>query len=259
MNREEELRQRMHQLFEDYVAAEKELAALEEDRFRVCIFGSARIGRKDPTYHMVWKIARTLGGLGIDIVTGGGPGLMAAANEGEKAARSNGTLSIGLPILLPHRNEPANKHLDIKSEHSRFSSRLDEFMRLSHAVIVAPGGIGTLLELAYTWQLVQVGMIEPRPIVLLSCQFWEGLLEWMRSQQLRRAFINPPDMDFVHLADTQAEVLSIICPELEKFRARRREVGDRSSADQAGAILEQVGQVKDRPEQQEKLPGTTGA
>ena len=257
VERQQRLRERMHSLFEEYVAAEKELTRLEENRFRVCIFGSARIGRADPTYQMVRKLARTLGRLGIDIVTGGGPGLMDAANHGLQEAHVEGSQSIGLPILLPNRSEAANKHLDIKSEHSRFSSRLDEFMRLSHAVIVAPGGIGTLLELSYTWQLMQVHMIEPRATVLLGREFWGGLLEWMRDQQVRRQFVAPCDLDYVHVADTQAEVLDLIKPELEKFRAQKHECGDYSQAHHADAILKEVGAAQGEPEHHEPLPGAT--
>src|SRR5947208_1938992 len=131
--------------------------------------------------------------LKIDIVTGGGPGLMEAANRAVQDARNEVSQSIGLPIQLPRAHELANKHLDIKSEHKRFSSRLDEFMRLSHAVIVAPGGIGTLLELTYVWQLIQVGMVEERPVVLLDHSHWDGLLAWMKTELLGRRFISPGD------------------------------------------------------------------
>src|SRR5207248_2077268 len=134
--------------------------------------------------HMVYETARLMADLNIDIVTGGGPGLMEAANRAVQDAHNELSKSIGLPIHLPRSQELANKHLDIKSEHKRFSSRLDEFMRMSHAVIVAPGGIGTLLELLYVWQLIQVGMIEERAVVLLDRSLWDGLLNWMQEQLL---------------------------------------------------------------------------
>jgi len=252
---EQRIRERMRVLYNEYARAEQELSALQDTRFRVCIFGSARISPNDPTYKMVYLLAKTLGKLGIDIVTGGGPGLMEAANQGLKDAHEEGIYSIGLPILLPHRKEISNSHLDIKNEHNRFSTRLDEFILLSHAVIVAPGGIGTLLELAYTWQLVQVEMIAPRAVILLGTEFWGGLLDWMRTHQLKRRFVEPEDLDFVHLADTQAEVLSYICPELEKFRTKLHEAGNHPLAQQAGAILEHVGKVKDAPEHHAPLPG----
>jgi predicted Rossmann-fold nucleotide-binding protein len=91
-------------------------------------------------------------------------------------------------------------------------------MRLSHAVVVAPGGIGTLLELMYVWQLLQVGMIEPRPVILLDRELWTGLIAWMREQQLDKRFISPGDLDHIHLVDTPREVVKIIRRALEAYR-----------------------------------------
>ena len=102
---------------------------------------------------------------------------MEAANSGVLDLVERESRSIGLPIDLPMMKEPANKHLDIKSSHRRFTSRLDEFMRLSNAVVVAPGGIGTLLELLYVWQLLQVGLTNDRPMILLGKAIWGDLLE----------------------------------------------------------------------------------
>jgi len=110
---------------------------------------------QEPLYWTVYDLARRLAHEGIDIITGGGPGLMEAANRGVRAAE-NEALSYGLPLDLPSIHEPANPHLDVASRHRRFSSRLDEFMRLSHGVVFAPGGVGTLLEFGYVWQLLQV-------------------------------------------------------------------------------------------------------
>ena len=135
------------------------------DFYRVSIFGSARIKQGTEEYNRVENLAFQLSKLGVDIVTGGGPGLMEAANLGAKKG-CNHTRSFGLAIELPFESD-ANSHLDVKYQHRRFSSRLDEFMRISHAVVVTPGGIGTLLELFYTWQLLQVKHISPRPILLL--------------------------------------------------------------------------------------------
>lgn len=237
----EEVRQQIQKTLEQYYSLETELQSMEKDRFRVCIFGSARIQPQDPTYKLVYEAARMLAELGIDIVTGGGPGLMEAANLALQDAHVAGTLSIGLPIQLPRSHELANKHLDIKSEHKRFSSRLDEFMRLSHAVIVAPGGIGTLLELMYVWQLIQVGMVEERPVIVLDRSMWCGLLDWMREKMLGRGFISPRDFDWVHPVDTPQEALAYIRPELEKFRARqeRRPEGAPRAAE-ASRILEEL-------------------
>jgi uncharacterized protein (TIGR00730 family) len=213
----EEVRRRLQQLLDEYLEVESELRALEDTDFRVCLFGSARIRPQDPTYKEIYRLARELGAFGMDIVTGGGPGLMEAANRGVQDARSGRSKSYGLPILLPRSDEVANKHLDIKSEHKRFSSRLDEFMRLSHAVVVAPGGIGTLLELAYVWQLIQVGLLEKRPVILLGTRFWEGLLEWMREQQLGKAYIGPHDFDCIRMVDSTDEAVALLREEQLRF------------------------------------------
>ena len=215
----DELRTRLQRTLEEYAALERELQQLESGHFRVCVFGSARIRPDDPVYELVYRTARMLAELDVDIVTGGGPGLMEAANHGVQDARRALAHSIGLPIDLPNAREMANRHLDIKSEHRRFSSRLDEFMRLSHAVIVTPGGIGTLLELMFAWQLVQVGMVERREIVLLDRAMWQGLIEWMRTQMLGRKMVAPGDFEWIHVVDTPEEAVAVVHGALERFRA----------------------------------------
>src|SRR3989338_2242057 len=169
------------------------LTKFEDDFFRVSIFGSARIKAQSAQYKEVYELAYQLSTRGIDIVTGGGPGLMDAANKGAKDGGQH-SRSIGLPIILPFESD-ANAHLDVKREHRRFSSRLDEFMRISHAVVVTPGGIGTILELMYTWQLLQVKHMESKPLVLLGHDMWEGFLRWLREQPLRRNLIDSSDFD----------------------------------------------------------------
>src|SRR5205823_4686984 len=131
-------------------------------------------------------------------------------------------------------------------------SRLDEFMRLSHAVIVAPGGIGTLLELTYVWQLIQVGMVEERPVVLLDHSHWDGLLAWMKTELLGRRFISPGDFDWIHCVDTPEEALAFIRTEVEKFRAQQESKPEGAPrAAEASQILEELekkqASVKIRP------------
>ena len=165
-----------------------------EPKYRVAIFGSARISEGDEEYQDVYTIARGLADKGFDIVTGGGPGLMQAANSGSKSVL-NGGQSIGLNIRLPHEQHP-NPFLDIKAEFDRFSSRLDTFMALSDAVIVAQGGVGTLLELFYTWQLVQVQQICETPIILYG-EIWSGLLQWLEAEVMRRKLFDRQDMHMI--------------------------------------------------------------
>ena len=187
---------------------------LESDRFRVVIFGSARIKSGDSIYEQVRRLARLLGREGMDVVTGGGPGLMEAANLGHREGREDplsidGTSkSYGLNIKLPFE-EAANPHVDIKHEFDRFSDRLDHFMHLANAVVVAPGGVGTLLELAYTWQLMQVEHICNIPIVLLG-DMWADFLRWVQHWPLEKQLINPEDYEMLFLVRTCDEAFEIV-------------------------------------------------
>lgn len=214
-----ETREQLRKTIEEYITLDTELRALENTNFRVCIFGSARIQPRDPLYHTVFSLAQGLSQRGVDVITGGGPGLMEAANRGVRAAKRRRSQSYGLPLDLPTVREPANKHLDLRSAHRRFSSRLDEFIRLSHAVVVAPGGIGTLLELMYVWQLLQLDVIEPRPMILLGREFWNGLLDWMRKQPLEHRLVNPDDLEFAIIVDHPDEALAVLDDWHREFRA----------------------------------------
>ena len=175
--------------------------------YRVAIFGSARIKEGDQEYQDVFTIASGLAELGLDVVTGGGPGIMQAANAGHKST-SEETHSIGLNIKLP-REQESNKFLDIKKDFDRFSNRLDAFMSLSDAVIVATGGIGTILELFYTWQLVQVQHLCETPIILFG-EMWGPLLEWMENDVQKRGLFDPKDMHNLFHINTAEKVIEFI-------------------------------------------------
>jgi uncharacterized protein (TIGR00730 family) len=190
--------------------------------YRVCIFGSARIKPDTEDYRRVRELAYALAARGVDIVTGGGPGLMEAANVGAKDG-ANDSRSIGLPIQLAFESD-ANSHLDVKYHHRRFSSRLDEFMRISHAVVVTPGGIGTLLELLYTWQLLQVGHTVDKPLILLGGDMWSGFLKWMREEPLGRSLMNESDFEYLIVCDTVDEVMKVLDPKIAGFQQQFRPV-----------------------------------
>jgi uncharacterized protein (TIGR00730 family) len=199
---------------------EMELTEYTSDYYRVCIFGSARIKPDDAIYKLTQELGTCLGELGLDVLTGGGPGLMEAANKGVlEGKRLAGTKSrsFGLTIELNRFEEEASEHLDIKQHHRRFSSRLDEFMRLSNAVVVMRGGIGTLLELYFTWQLIQVGHMPNRPFILVDKAFWQGLLKWMDEQLAVNGLISPGDMHFVEMVDTPQEAADIIKKDYDEF------------------------------------------
>jgi len=193
---------------------DKLVTEIGSDYFRVSIFGSARIKPETDEYRQVYKLAKQLVKNKVDIVTGGGPGLMEAANLGAKDVKSK-SKSFGLHIDLPFETSP-NKHLDITYHHKRFSSRLDEFMRISHAVIVTPGGIGTVLELLYTWQLIQVNHISKRPVILLG-DMWNGLIEWMKSEPLKKRLMDGSDFDHIKVVQNIDDVVILLKPLINDF------------------------------------------
>ena len=187
----------------------KVLGKLRKNRFRVTIFGSARIKRGTWIYNQVRALARLLGERDIDVVTGGGPGLMEAANKGhKKGSKDTGARSIGIGIKLPSE-QTFNKHLDTKKEFKRFSRRLDVFMALSNVVVVAPGGVGTLLELFYTWQLVQVKQMPNIPIIMLGKQ-WPALIKWFKKYPLKSKFFGKKDVNLLFLAKDCSEAIKMI-------------------------------------------------
>ncbi|RME58065.1 MAG: LOG family protein [Candidatus Dadabacteria bacterium] len=222
--RKKYLDERLQYLYRRALALEKELRKLDEDKFfRVCIFGSARISPNTKAYKEVFELARMLAWEGIDVLTGGGPGLMEAANRGATLGRkekNSQSLSFGISIELPFEPRP-NSHLDIKRHHHKFSSRLDDFMRLSHAVVCTPGGVGTLLEFFFTWQLVQVKHISKRPIVLLDKSYWEGLIDWTKEVPLARKLISPEDFQCIKIVDQPKEAFEIISKEHKKFLEKK--------------------------------------
>jgi uncharacterized protein (TIGR00730 family) len=217
------LDERLRLLHQRAMVIEDQLRKLDEGRFyRCCIFGSARIKPDTKQYNDVYEVARFLAWEGIDVLTGGGPGLMEAANKGArlgKEEKKSKSLSYGLSIQLEFEPEP-NRHLDIKRHHHKFSSRLDDFIRLSHSVVCTPGGIGTLLEFFFVWQLIQVKHATPRPIVLLEREFWQGILDWMREVPLARGLLGEKDFGVIYLADTPEEVFEIISKHHQEYRSR---------------------------------------
>lgn len=217
------LDERLHNLYNRTAMLERELIGLTDHRFyRTCIFGSARIKPDTKLYKDVSNLARFLAWEGIDVLTGGGPGLMEAANHGAavgKQEKKTRSMSYGLSIELPFEPD-ANSHLDVKRHHHKFSSRLDDFMRLSHSIIVTPGGIGTALELFFAWQLIQVKHIEMRPIVLLDKEFWQGLIDWMTQFPLGRKLVSPEDFNFIHMVNTPEEAAELIIKDHRQFRTR---------------------------------------
>jgi uncharacterized protein (TIGR00730 family) len=193
------------------------------NHFRVAIFGSARIKKGDARYKLVYNLAKRIAEEGIDIVTGGGPGIMDAANRGHHNGRKKKNIySVGLTIHLP-KKQKEGYHLDVKREFDRFSERLDNFIYLSNAVVVAPGGIGTLLEFFYTWQLVQVKHSCNIPIILLG-NGWNGLINWIKEEPLKRRFLDKKDLDLIFLAKNFNEVIQIIKIAHKEYKKGRKNI-----------------------------------
>jgi len=190
---------------------------LNHNHFRVAVFGSARIRKNTQVYKLVYNLARLIASAGMDLVTGGGPGLMDAASEGYHRGKKDDTQhSIGLNIKLPHEQKETS-HLDIKKDFERFSGRLDHFMLLSHAVVVAPGGVGTLLGLFYTWQLMQVKQICNMPIILMG-DMWFGLMEWLEREPLKGKLIDPEDLSLLFATRNCEEAFTVLSKCHEAYR-----------------------------------------
>ena len=157
------------------------LQPTRRDRFRVTIFGSARAKPGTFAYEETKRVAAALAAMGCDIITGGGPGLMQAANEGTALAGVQDD-SLGIRVDLPFEQE-VNSFVEQAFEHRTFFTRLHHFVLASDAFIVAPGGIGTVLETAMIWQLLQVRHLEKTPLILVG-KMWDGFVEWARSSML---------------------------------------------------------------------------
>lgn len=153
----------------------------QHDRYRVTIFGSARAQPGTIAYEETKRVSKALAEMGCDIITGGGPGLMQAANEGVKLAGERGK-SVGIRVDLPFEQE-VNPFVELAFDHKTFFTRLHHFVLASDAFIVAPGGIGTALETMMIWQLLQVRHLDSTPLILVG-KMWPGLIEWARSQML---------------------------------------------------------------------------
>jgi uncharacterized protein (TIGR00730 family) len=178
------------------------------DRYRVTIFGSARAKPGTVAYEETKRVAKALAEMGCDIITGGGPGLMQAANEGVEL--SGEAKSMGIRVDLPFEQE-VNPFVELAFEHRTFFTRLHHFVLASDAFIVAPGGIGTVLETMMIWQLLQVHHLERTPLILVG-KMWPGLIDWVRDAMLsfETPLINPEDVDIpVCVADSD-EAIAII-------------------------------------------------
>lgn len=173
----------------------------------VTVFGSARTAEGEPTYELARAIGRGLARAGFAVITGGGPGVMEAANRG---CREGGGFSIGLNIELPHEQR-LNPYVDLGIEFRYFFARKTMFVKYADAFVILPGGFGTLDELFEALTLIQTHRIRHFPVVLVGRAYWAGLLDWLRNSLLAAGAISPEDLDlYVVVDDAEAAVRAVV-------------------------------------------------
>jgi uncharacterized protein (TIGR00730 family) len=172
----------------------------------VTIFGSARIGEGDPVYEGARALARRFADRGWAVVTGGGPGVMEAANRG---AKDGGGLSVGFNIELPHEQAP-NPYLDISLTFRHFYARKTMFVKAAEGFVVFPGGFGTVDELFESLTLIQTGKVFHFPVVLVGTDYFGELLGWIRGELLDDGMISPDDLELLHVTDDLDEAVTLV-------------------------------------------------
>ena len=194
---------RMFRIIGEFVEGFDGLSGVEP---AVTIYGSARLGVDDKLYGETEEIAYQLGQLGFSIVTGGGPGVMEAANKGALRA---GVKSVGLNILLPEEQAP-NTYATKSITFNHFFTRKVMLVRYATAFVIIPGGLGTLDELTEVLTLMATHKMKPFPVVLFNSEFWRGFLDWLRNSVLSRKYISEHDFDLLRVVDRPDEVVEAI-------------------------------------------------
>ena len=200
---------RMLGIMAEFVEATERLSSI---RPAVSIFGSARTPPDHPYYQLAEDIARKLSDAGFSVISGGGPGLMEAANKGAYFGKSP---SVGLNIQLPHEQSD-NAFQDISQTFQHFFARKVMFVKFAAAYVVMPGGYGTLDELTEALTLVQTGKIARIPIILVGSKFWAGLFDWVKSTLVDEGMISPDDIYLMRILDKPEEVVDAIFSHYEK-------------------------------------------
>lgn len=180
--------------------------ALGKYRPSVSIFGSTRVKPEDKVYQKAEQIGRLLAENGFGVITGGGPGVMEAANKGAASAGGN---SIGLNIEIPLEQKP-NPYANVTLRFRYFFVRKVMFVKYAVAYIILPGGFGTMDELFEAVTLIQTHKIKPFPVILVGSNYWKGLLSWMKEVVLKEGKISPSDLEILQLIDEPAEIVKTI-------------------------------------------------
>lgn len=203
--------------------------ALAELGPAVSVFGSARIREGEPEWAMGEEVARELVAAGYAVITGGGPGLMEAANKG---AHQAGGVSVGLGIELPFE-QGMNPYVDLGVNFRYFFVRKTMFVKYASGFIVLPGGFGTFDELFEAITLVQTGKVRQFPIVLVGTAFWGGLIDWLRATVRERGLVGEHDVDLLHVVDTPAEAVRIVAEAAAELARHEREATADAAAEGA--------------------------
>ena len=194
---------RVFEIMAEFVESTERLQQIQP---AVSIFGSARTARDHPYYKLTEEIARLLSDAGFAVISGGGPGIMEAANKGAFYGKSP---SIGLNIQLPHEQN-TNHYQDISQTFRHFFARKVMFVKHATAYVVMPGGFGTLDELSEALTLIQTGKSRKMPIILVGSKFWAGLVDWFRATLVSEAMIDPDDMQLIQIYDEPKQVVDAI-------------------------------------------------
>lgn len=194
---------RIFQIMAEFVEGFEQLAQI---RPSVSFFGSSRTPQGHPWYRKAEEIAKLLSDAGFAVVSGGGPGIMEAANRGAYAGRSP---SVGLNIQLPHEQH-ANPYQDISHTFQHFFARKVMFTKLSSAFVMMPGGFGTLDELFEALTLVQTGKVRRVPLILVGTQFWRGMTDWIRDRLAADGMVSPGDLDLLQVLDDPRAIVDAI-------------------------------------------------
>jgi uncharacterized protein (TIGR00730 family) len=194
---------KIFQIMAEFVAGFEQLSTIQPS---VSIFGSARTAPGHPYYALTEEIARKLSDAGFSVVSGGGPGLMEAANKGAYAGKSP---SVGLNIRLPHEQH-ANPHQNITLTFQHFFARKVMFVKYAKAYVCMPGGFGTLDELVEALTLIQTGKSTRIPIILVHAPFWAGLVDWFKDKLVSEGTIDKGDLELFSVVNSADEVLDVI-------------------------------------------------
>ncbi|OIQ98263.1 LOG family protein ORF6 in fasciation locus [mine drainage metagenome] len=194
---------RVFGIMSEFVSATERLRDIHP---AVSIFGSARTAHDHPYYKLTEEIARLLSDAGFSVISGGGPGIMEAANKGAFYGKSS---SVGLNIQLPHEQHN-NPYQNISQTFHHFFTRKVMFVKFASAYVVMPGGFGTLDELMEALTLVQTGKTRRMPIILVGSKFWGGMVEWFRTSLLEEQMIAAGDMDLIQVIDEPEQIVAAI-------------------------------------------------